>query len=226
MSNIEAIDKYIQLLQKTARCVTFKRHAYLYMQNDVADTVYLIKSGMVMLTKLLDDGDEVGVMLLSQNSLLGYSEVISGSRRENQVITVTPCTVWEFNAHLFLECLKQSSEFALAIACLESERLTCVQRQLGTISQSCVSKRLASTLLALANSANSNKSANSAAYQSLESLCITPCPTHQDLATMISSTRETVSAIMGKLRKRNIIDFNRKELKILDVGLLQEYESH
>jgi len=216
VSNPETIDNYIQLLQKTARCVTLKRHTYLYLENDSADTVYLIKSGMVMLTKLLDEGDEVGVMLLSHNSLFGYSEVISGRQRENQVITVTPCTMWEFNAQSFLECLKQSSEFSLAIACLESERLRRVQRQLGTISQSCVSKRLASTLISIANSGT---------YNSVESLCITPCPTHQDLATMISSTRETVSAIMGKLRKKNIIDFNRKELRILDVDLLQEYES-
>lgn len=40
---------------------------------------------------------------------------------------------------------------------------------------------------------------------------------------MIASTRETVSVIMGKLRKQNIIDFDRKELRIIDENSLTNY---
>ena len=53
-------------------------------------------------------------------------------------------------------------------------------------------------------------------------LYLNPCPTHQDLATLIAYSRETVSTIMGDLRRQKIIEFNRRELLILNKTALME----
>jgi len=201
-------------LKETARPMAFKRHSYLYLENEAADTVYILEQGMIMLTKLLPDGREVGIIMLSGKNFFGHCEVLSCTQREHQAMALIPCKVWAINAQTFLQETKQSSEFALALARLQNERLRHVERHIHAITQDNVAKRLTTTLLEIAHSSGCT---------SKDDTRINPCPTHQDLAIMISSTRETVSAIMSKLRKANIIAFDRKEIRILNKDLLHQF---
>lgn len=210
----EAICDHMKELKKSASCVNLKRHSYLYFESDASDTVYMLEQGMVMLTKLLPDGQEVGIILLSGKNLFGHCEVLSQISREHQAMSLTECKLWAVPSHAFLEETQKSSQFALALARLQNERLRYVERHIFSITKNNVAERLTSTLLEIAHSTGCEGETSSS---------IKPCPTHQDLATMISSTRETVSAIMGKLRKQNIISFDRKELKIINEKSLQKY---
>lgn len=194
--------------------MSFKRHSYLYLENEAADTVYILEQGMIMLTKLLPNGQEVGIILLTGRNFFGHCEVLSATQREHQAMALTECNIWAVSAQMFLQETKESNEFALALARLQNERLRHVERHIHSITQNNVAKRLATTLLEIAHSNG---------CVSEDDAHISPCPTHQDLAVMIASTRETVSAIMSKLRKENLIAFNRKEIRILDKDLLLQY---
>lgn len=210
----DTICQHMLILKQRANCIDLKRHSYLYLENDASDTVYMIEKGMIMLTKLLPDGRELGIILLTGKNLFGHCEVLSNTPREHQAMALTQCRLWAVSAQTFLNETKQSSEFTLALARLQNERLRHVEKHISTISQGNVTKRLTATLLEIVHSAECGGETGSS---------IKPCPTHQDLATMISSTRETVSAIMGKLRKLDIIAFDRRELKILNQDLIREY---
>jgi len=199
-------------LKKDANCVNLKRHAYLYLEKEASDSVYMLEQGMVMLTKLLPDGQEVGIIMLTGKNVFGHCEVLSNTQREHQAMALTQCKLWAVNSQTFLKETQRSSEFALALAYLQNERLRTVEQHIGSITQNNVTERLTKTLLQIALSTSCEGETNPS---------IKPCPTHQDLATMISSTRETVSAIMGKLRKQKIISFDRKELKIINEKSLQ-----
>ena len=210
----ETICRYMIKLKNNASCVELKRHSYLYLESDPSETVYIIEQGMMMITKLLPDGQEVGIMLLSGINLLGHCEVLSNIKREHRAMALTQCKLWELDSQIFLNETHRSGEFSLALARLQNERLRQVEKHIGFISQNSVTERLTKTLLEIAHNTSSEGRVRTS---------ITPCPTHQDLATMIASTRETVSVIMGKLRKQNIISFDRKELKIINEKSLQEF---
>ncbi len=47
--------------------------------------------------------------------------------------------------------------------------------------------------------------------------------THQELASLITSTRETVSLILGEFRDKGLIEFNRKEIIIRNKNGLIKY---
>lgn len=210
----QSICQHMLKLKETARPLSFNRHCYLYLESEPADTVYILEYGMIMLTKLLPNGQEVGIIMLTGKNFFGHCEVLSEANREHQAMALTECKIWAISAQAFLEQTKASSEFALALAKLQNERLRHVEQHIRAITQDNVSRRLTTTLLeiAVSNGCDSGKNAS-----------IKPCPTHQDLAVMIASTRETVSAIMSKLRKQNIIDFDRKEIRILNKELLVQF---
>jgi len=167
-----------------------------------------------MLTKLLADGQEIGIISLAGKNLFGHCEVLSQIPREHQAMALTQCKLWAVHSQTFLEETEKSYELVLVLTRLQNDRLRHVERHIGRISQNNVTERLTATLLEIAHSTGCEGETNSS---------IKPCPTHQDLATMISSARETVSMIMGKPRKQNIILLDRKELKIVDEKSLQNF---
>jgi len=201
-------------LKKTAKAVTIKRHHYLYLENDVAETVYILEQGMVMLTKLMPGGQEVGIIMLSGKNFFGHCEVLSASQREHQAMGLTECKLWAVNAQAFMREANASSEFAMALARLQNERLRHVEQHIRAITHDNVAKRLTTTLMEIAHSHGCERE---------DEALINPCPTHHDLAVMISSTRETVSTVMSQLRKQRIIDFDRKNIRILNKNLLLQF---
>jgi len=212
----QSIFKTIQRLKSNADCINIKRRSYIYLEEDPSDNVYILEQGMVMLTKLLPNGQEVGIVLLAGENMFGQCEVLSHLRREHQAMALTTCKLRAVRSDYFLKETECSNKFSLELAKLQNERLRRVEKHIGIISQHNIAKRLSSTLLSIVDSAGSVHNR----------LIISPCPTHQDLAIMIASTRETVSTIMGKLRQKNIIDFNRQELRIINEASLQSFGTH
>lgn len=195
--------------------MSLRRHEYLYLENEASDMVYILEHGMIMLTKLMPNGREVGIALLTGENFFGHCEILACTQREHQAMSLSPCIVWGISSKIFNEETSGSSEFNLALARLQNERLRHVEHHIHSITQDTVSKRLATTLLKITPD---KKCEPEGCY------CISPCPTHQDLAVMISSTRETVSMTMNKFRSENIIDFDRKTVKILNKALLESIE--
>ncbi|MDX2464999.1 MAG: Crp/Fnr family transcriptional regulator [Porticoccus sp.] len=209
----DILRQYVHNNIDSTRQLKLDRHEYLYTESEPANEIYFVDSGLIMITKLFPDGSEVGIMLLSDNKIFGHCEVLSGIDREYQAMALTSCNIWAVKSKNFLNEMKNSNEFSLAIAQLQNENIRQTGRHISTISHCDVTKRLINTLGDIAQSMG---------RKDCKHTYVRPCPTHQDLATMIASTRETVSVIMGKLRRENLIDFDRKELRIFDEKKLAE----
>lgn len=212
----DVITQFMRNNLSMTRELNLKRHQYIYAEGDSADEIYFIEDGLVMITKLMADGREVGIMLLSDNNMFGHCEVLSGINREYQAMALTNCKICAVKSKIFLNGMTDSNEFSMAIAQLQNENIRQSGRHISTISHCDVTSRLLNTL---------NDIVKSMGRKGSDHTYIRPCPTHQDLAIMIASTRETVSSIMGKLRKQKIIDFDRKELRISNEKSLEEFQS-
>jgi len=106
----DSICQHMLKLRETASAMVVQRNSYIYLENNPADTVYMLEQGSVMLTKLLPDGHEVGIILLTGHNLFAHCEVISGTKREHQARALTTCKLWTVNAQTFLHETRTSCE--------------------------------------------------------------------------------------------------------------------
>ena len=194
-------------LSSVAKPVLLKRHCYLYFVGEDAKEVYFITHGLLMLTRLLNNRREVGHSILTGFNMFGQSEILNGSARQHQANVLSECRFWAVNAADFIKISQSSAVLAFGLAQLQSDRLQKSEKKLETLTSHNVKQRLFDTLIEIAKITGVEKNSH---------ISIVPCPTHQDLATLVASSRETVSTIMGKLRKENVINFNRSELQILN----------
>lgn len=138
--------QYVRNNLDSAHQIKLRRHQYLYSEGDSANEIYFVEEGLVMVTKLLAEGREVGIMLLSENNMLGHCEVLSGIDREYQATALTNCSIWAVKSKNFLNEMKNSIEFSMAIAQLQNENIRQSGRHISTISHCDVTSRLINTL--------------------------------------------------------------------------------
>jgi len=192
----------------------FKRRETIYLSGDSTENVYLVMKGLVMLSQLQKNGIEVGQSIEIPNCTFGELEVLNQTYRVQQATALSDCQLCIVPADLFDRLTQKSAYFSRNVAKLISQR-----HQRSDYRQAClalldVPHRLAKLLLEMANTIG---------YKDDDGYHFKPCFTHQDMATLIISSRETVCSIMSNFRKLKIIDFDRKHVSIIDIDALENY---
>ena len=193
---------------------SYKRHDTIYFAGDVADTVYLVMNGLVMLSNLQHNGQEIGQSIVPPLSTFGELEVLNQTQRDQQATCLSDCQVCLIPAGIFDQLLGDSAKFARQIAKLNSQRQRRSECRQAYLAYLDVPHRLAQLLLELAYGIG---------HETPGGRHFRPCLTHQDMATMIVSSRETVSSVMSEFRRYKIINFDRKSVVIINEQALANY---
>ncbi len=194
--------------------VKIPRRTIVYRAGDPAKAVFLIGEGLITLSSLFREGRELGQVILSQGNLFGEQEIISRTPRFYQASALTDCTIAKINRADFIRIMQDKPEFSFFVAQVMSSRLYRSELRLDYFSYHTISQRLARLLIELVQTVG---------HEDKTGMVISPSPTHRELATLLVSTRETISLVMGEFRRDKLIAFDRQRLYILDKNRLAEY---
>jgi CRP/FNR family transcriptional regulator/CRP/FNR family cyclic AMP-dependent transcriptional regulator len=107
----------------------------------------------------------------------------------------------------FMEILQKYPKIAIAMLVEMSRRLRRTNRHVNTLSMMSVFGRVADVLLQMAK--DSGRKVGTVTV-------IDRRPTHQTIADMAGTSRETVSRVLSQLQKKRYLMIDRKRLVILD----------
>lgn len=79
----------IELLSNNAVLHQFVPYQHLFSEGDVGDVLFLIKMGTVQLTKKLPSGDVLVTKILEPADAVGVNAVMTGKKRERSAVAVT-----------------------------------------------------------------------------------------------------------------------------------------
>ena len=190
------------------------RGATIYRAGDPADSVYLLESGSVKLSRVARDGREVNLAVLGGADLFGEL-AFSGEPVRNDTARVVEdavvCGFWCVDLERFLG---KQPELALRMTKLIGIRLERVELRIQDILFSDVRTRLAHTVARLANRFGE---------EILEGTRIDMRLTQTDLAHLIGSTRETTSTIFNELRREGFVDNDGHYIIVHDIDSLRAF---
>ena len=175
--------------------------------------LFVLCGGRVKLSLSAGDGKTFIVKVARPGELLGLSATISGSPYELTAETLEPCEVRFVKREDFLRFLKDNSEacFKVAEQLGSDYRNACHEvRSLG-LSQSS-GERLAKLILQW-----SERVADSYAPEQGVRLPFT----HEEIAQMIGSCRETVTRLFADLKRRHIAEYQAFTLHVYDSDALK-----
>ncbi len=197
----------------TANVVTRNHPAnqVILLENDWGSSVYFILSGWVKIRTYNLDGKEVTLNILGMGELFGEMAPLDEVPRSTDVITLAPTVIGNMPAQDFVRLLNTEPQSGIRLAKLMARRLRQVNRRLRLRESDSVS-RVADILLFLADGQGK---------QGLQGIEIPNLP-HRELSSLSGLARETVTRVLSKLEKKELITRDRDILCISDINALEK----
>lgn len=206
-------DAALTKFQSIGTAVAVPKGTKLFIEDQPSACVYVICTGEVKLSCISKEGKSLILKIALPGDVLGLGAVLSDSRYEVTAETVGPAEVKSIRREEFLDFLQRHGEGSLhaAKALSEEYRATFFDVRRLALSGS-VAARLASLLLDWATQASCGK----------PEMRFTMALTHEELADMLGSSRETVTRTLSQFRRDKLIAIKGSSILILAAEKLDE----
>ena len=209
-SDLDAAD--ITRLEQRCSWKRFGRQELIIDRQAESREVYFIVSGKVRIVNYSMSGREVTFDDLIAGSHFGELAALDSQPRSANVVAIEPTTVASLTHETFRELLHEHPEVASRIMVHMAQIIRASTERIMDLSTLGANNRVYAELLRL--SKPGVRDDNTATIQ--------PIPIHGDIASRVSTTRETVARVLGDLSRTDLVKREDDRLIIRDVERLED----
>lgn len=199
----------MQHIEQVTAMITCERGRVFYHPDEPAEVLFILKRGEVAISRTTADGRRLTVETLGPGTVFGEMAVVGQRMHANAAEALTDCLLCVMSRADVEELLLADPRVAIRIVQALSERLARAEERLEELAFKGVPARLASLLLRLA------------VERDWRGRPLLAGLTHQQLAELVGSTRETVTLTLNTFRTGGLIEIARKRIVLLDRDGLQ-----
>jgi CRP/FNR family transcriptional regulator len=181
----------------------FPKRAMVFEQGDPTRVVYLIKRGKIRITRLTADGKEVTVAVLGAGDIFGEETLFDDQPRTTHAVCIEECLLCTAKADDLFSLISADPVLALNVAKILNDRLGDASATMEDLAYAKVPDRIVHLFERLAAEHG---------VRTATGTIIDIRLTHADIASLIGSTRETVSLEMTNLIKAGRISYDGKQI--------------
>ena len=182
-----------------------------FSPNDYGEHLFLLQSGRVRLYKLSIEGRALTLNVLEPPEVFGEMSVIDPWLHDSFAEAMIHCTVGMLHRSDLRRAMEAHPQITLRLMELMGRRLLSMESKLSDIAFKSVPQRLATVLLSLVSPSTPASDAP-----------IVVRYTHQQLAEMIGSYRETVTKAIGDFRSSGMIRVEEEAIYLMDMPRLRQ----
>ncbi|MEE2959425.1 MAG: Crp/Fnr family transcriptional regulator [Myxococcota bacterium] len=205
-----------ELLELTAvvQTLRLKKDTLVFRQHDQGDSLYVVAEGRVKVTVQTEESDrEMILTIFKLGDFFGEMSLIDGQPRSATIETMEKTILLQLRRTDFIAHLKKHPMTSLNIITEMSARLRRSSEIIGNLGLLDVYSRLARVLIEMAKT--------DGVEQEDTTILIPKRPTQQDLASMIGTSRETVSRVLSEFQRRGLLTTEGKSI-LLSHGFIAE----
>jgi CRP/FNR family transcriptional regulator len=188
----QAADASIESCEHIFKTTLFPKRSLVFDQGDPTRLVYLVKRGRVRIARLTADGKEITVAVLGPGDIFGEETLFDQKVRVTVAVCLDEVLLCTAKADDLFALLSRNPQLALNVAKILSERLDDASATMEDLAYARVPDRLMHVFQRLAAEHGTPTS---------DGIAVDLRLTHADLASLIGSTRETVTLEMSNLVK-------------------------
>jgi CRP/FNR family transcriptional regulator, cyclic AMP receptor protein len=203
-------------IERTAEERYIRGRTVIFLFEQKSDYVYVLKSGLVRLLRGSSSGREVTFALINPHEIFGETGLFyPHSTYSHSCEAIEDSSILCFRKADLETIIRTNAEAMMLLYQMQTRRRVEAEKRLADFVVFDVTARLAQLLVSLCETyGRTNK------IGTLLKLKVT----HQDLANLIGSTRETTTLILSEFRRRGLIDFAGRKIIVLDCDQLQMIE--
>lgn len=195
----------------------YPKGAVLFVEGQAPRGIFVLCKGRVKLSICSTDGKTLILKIAEPGEVLGLSATVSGKTYELTAETIDPCQVNFVKREDFLRFLKEHADACFKVAEQLSEKYNTACREIRSLGLShSAAEKLAKLLLEWSSRSGESNKQEPRVRLSL---------THEEIAQMIGTSRETVTRLFAELKKRQIVHARGATLVIRNKAALRALAS-
>jgi CRP-like cAMP-binding protein len=192
----ELDERELASIAAVAKTRRYAKEDAVFHADEIGDVFYLIREGQVKVTMTSPEGKEIILSILAAGDFFGEMALFDNEPRSATVIAIEPLEVVSIWRTDFLHILSENFSITQKVLGELSKRLRNASNRIESLATMDVYGRLARFFLDLAR--QSGKVLDNDYVAVIR-------PTHQAIANMIGTSRETVSRLIHELMKQNLL---------------------
>lgn len=201
------------VLEEIGTLKHFKKNDMIYFQDDDADTFYLLKSGRVRLFFSSQNGNELTVKILGENSLVGDASYFSQTPRVTSASAITDAELISVDLEKLIPYFIKHPGLILELLDFMSQTIRFISIQVFSMAFLSADKKLAHILVQLGTYF---KKKDTDSTYSIDF-------THQDIAELIGVSRVTIAKELKKFEQWGWLSMKYRNIKILNEQALKKF---
>ena len=169
-----------------------RKNQPVYRAGDSSDTLYVVMEGRVRLTRVTEDGRELTLEILEPGDIFGELAIAGEGERTGSAEAVEDSVVCAVKRDDFEKVVRESPGFSMSLTRLMGGRLMRVENRLENLLFRGVRDRLMTLFRDLASRYGEETDGGVRIKLRL---------THQEMSSLVGSTRETVTQELNNLRR-------------------------
>ena len=185
---------------------SYTKKSPVFQYNETANEAYVVESGRVRIYKLTPEGKEITFQIVYPGESLGLAELFINCPRIRYAEAMCKTTLWVMKKEQLFNHFFSSKELCLILLWILHQKVLRYQNIIEDLAVLPVRDRIVKLLVRLCKEQG----------RVVKDFTVIDFPiTHEEIAQMVGSTRQTVTFILNELRKEGILTWERKKIKIL-----------
>lgn len=190
---------------------TFKKGEYIYLPDEFSDKIFFLTEGRVKIGTYSESGKEITKSILTKGEVFGELAMVGETARRDFALAMEDTMVCIMSVEEMKSMMRDHNGLSLFMMKVMGSRVLEMEQRLESLVFKDSRTRIIEFLKNLAA-----KKGQRVGYEML----VRKFLTHQEIANLTATSRQTVTTVLNELRNKNILIFNRRRLLIRDMDKL------
>lgn len=191
----------------------YQKGEYIYLPDEHADKIFFLTTGRVKIGTYNEEGKEITKTILHQGEVFGELSMIGESKRRDFAYAMEDTQVCILTTQEMQTLMRDYNALGLFLMKIMGSRVLQMEKRLESLVFKDSRTRVVEFLLDLVE-----EKGQRVGYEML----VRKFMTHQEIANLTATSRQTVTTVLNELRNKNILTFNRRRLLVRDMEELRK----
>jgi CRP/FNR family transcriptional regulator len=193
---------------------TAKKNEVIYMTHESVKRLYFLKKGVVKIAAVNEAGDEITKDVIQEGDIFGEITLNGNAANSGEFAKAISdeVSICSFKLDDFERVLEKNPNLSLRYTKKVGDKFKAMETRFSNLIFKDVRTRLIEFIKDISKNTGEKRG---------EETVVNNYLTHQDIASIIGSSRQTVTTLLNDFEKKGLIKYTRNEMIIPDLALLQ-----
>lgn len=209
---LEGLDKdSLVEMDRRSKMHESKKKEVIYFPDEQSDTIYFLKEGKVKISRISEDGRTTTLQLIGPGEIFGESAILGQERHENFAEVVEDAVICTLSKDLLSEMMERNPGLNRSVTKFIGFRIRKIEARMEDLVFKDARERVITFL---------KRYISTFGKKLVDGIMVRPFLTHQEIADLTATTRQTVNAILNDLVREGKIQYTRRFIKTTSIEKL------